>query len=152
MTTSKITAVLEPSLTNEVYEKNKNLIEFGKSIDFAPLFQTISKKLGLADTLAFSTPMIRHCGGVFYVECESASIADHVGVLALVLDSVNLTFFSSCIKKDATNKQRPMEERYSFGVQVDFSYRHIEGGSNGLAFAFVWYDKTNGWGFRFVKP
>ena len=144
--TIEIAAVLEPSMNAEVKEKNKDLIEFGMGIDFSPLFAAISKKLGLEQTLEFSTPRIYECRGDFYVDCESVNIADRVGVFAMVLDEVRAMFSSSCIVKD--------EDRgcYAFWTVIKFSYRHIDRGTNGLEFATVWFDNDKGWTFKFVEP
>jgi len=144
--TSEMTAVLNKSMTDETKEQYKDLIAFGMEIDFTPLFQAISKKLGLVNALEFSKPMIEHRNRCFYVECESVNIADRVGILASVLDRVGISFFNSCIKKDGMNG------RYFFCASVHFSYQHIVGGSNGLEFATVWFDNETGWTFRFVEP
>jgi len=143
---TQITAVLEPSMQVEVKEKNKDIIAFGMSMDFSPLFQAISKKLGLVPTLEFSTPRIYECRGDFYVDCESVNIADRVGIFALVLDEVRAMFSSNRIDKD--------EDRgcYVFWAIIDFSYRHINRGTNGLEFATVWFDNEKGWTFKFVEP
>jgi len=144
--TSKITAVLEQSMATETKEQRKDLIAFGMSIDFAPLFRAISKKLGLAKTLEFSTPRIYERNGNFYVECESVNIVDRVGVFASVVNEVRITFFSTLILKD--------EERdcHFFWVCVNLTYHCLAGGSNALDFVFAGFDNEKGWTFKFVKP
>ena len=145
-TTSKITAVLEPSMNAETKEEHEDLIAFATEIDFTPLFQAVSKKLGLADTLEFSTPRLYERRGDFHVDCQSANIADHVGVLASILNEVRITFFSNRMMKN--------EERgcYFFWVSVHVSYRHIAGGTNGLDFVLASFENKKGWTFQFVEP
>jgi hypothetical protein len=144
--TSPITAVLDPSMTAETKEKYKDLIAFATEIDFTPLFKTISKKLGLAKTLKFSPPRLYERCGEFHFDCESANIADQVGVLALILNEVRITFFSNRMMKD--------EERncHFFWAAVHFSYRHMSGGSNGLDFLTACFENEKGWTFKFAEP
>ena len=144
--TSPITAVLEPSMTTEMKEQYKDLIVFATEIDFTPLFQAVSKKLGLVNTLEFSTPRIYERQGGFHIDYESVNIVEHVGVLASVLDEVHIRFVSDRIIKD--------EERngYFFWASVTFSYRHMTSSPNGLGLATVFFDNEKGWTIKFVEP
>jgi hypothetical protein len=145
---TKITATIasSKSYTHEVYEENKDLIEFGKRIDFTPLFQAVSKKLGLVNTLEFTKPSIHYMRGDFYVDCSSGNIADRVGVLASVLNNVYLFIVSSRIKWDEENN------RYFLWAIINFRYHHVSGGSNGLEFVTAWFNNEEGWTFKFVEP
>jgi len=169
MTTNKINAVLDSEVTAETQEANKDIIAFGLGIDFTPLFEAVSRKLGLCDTLPFPKLVIEegrnHNRGTFRISCESVNLVDRVGIFGTVMERVILGDFGSSLhtqKLDAEGKlidrygdnkdAEVASTRFAMWIDLNFCYSFSDGGSNGNDFAFAWYNDEEGWAFKFVEP
>jgi len=169
MTTNKTNAVLDSKVTAETLEEHKDIIAFGMSIDFTPLFEAVSKKLGLCDTLQFPKLVIEegrnHNRGTFRFSCESVNLVDRAGIFGTVMDQVILADFGSSLytqKLDAEGKlidrygdnkdAEVASTRFAMWIDLNFCYSFSGGGSNGNKFVSAWYNNEDGWTFKFVEP
>jgi len=159
-TPHKINAVLNPYITAESLEKYKDLLDFGTNIDFTPLFESVSQKLGLCNTLAFPTIKIWEKRGEFCVECASENIVDKCGVFGAIMDKVVISNFGSSLyiqKLDANGnvldnrdyKTEAARTRPALWICLNFSYSFKQGGRNGNEFATAWYNEEDGWKIQF---
>ena len=142
---TKINAILDLSVSAETKEANKGLFAFGTSIDFAPLFEAVAKKLQLSTSLEFDIPTVCAQGASLHVNCRSNNIVSHAGVFTAIMDEVRIVLASSCIRWEVENKW------YSLWACVDFTYRFAKGGQSGNELAAVWYNDKKGWMINFRK-
>ena len=145
-----IYADLDPEMTAETKEKYNSLIEFGKNIDFTPLFDKIKEKLGL-DCIEFDTPILcdynrKDMGyGNLHVRCKSENIVKHAGVFTSIMDELHIAFGSTCIYYS-----KEVEQVILWAV-IDFTYSFAEGGSNGNELCAACYSEKDEWTIRFRK-
>jgi hypothetical protein len=159
-TTNKNNAVLDSKITVESREKHKDLLGFGTNIDFTPLFESVSQKLGLCNTLEFPTVKIWEKSGEFYVECESENIVDKCGLFGAIMDKVVISNVGTSLYNQNLGTDGKVLDRRDYKAEVartrpalwiclNFAYSFINGGYNGNNFATAWYNEEDGWVFRF---
>jgi len=166
--TQKNHPAIDECISAIVREESKDLLAFGTQIDFTPLFEAVSQKLGFDKTIEFPVIEIRntpHRKCDFHIKCESENIVSKCGVFGAIMDTVILANFGSSLyeqKLDAdgnvinrsygdNRKAEMVRIRYTLCIDLNFKYTFASGGSNGNDFCSARYNAEDGWHITFVK-
>lgn len=120
----------------------EEILTFAEKLPYEQLFDKIREVTGIGD-LVFEHEIKENYRGEPRIVFSSQDIADHIGVLNLMIKTINIQQFNSGFgEKDGVI--------YWWG-SASFAYTHYPCGSNGHDFMDFWYDKVNGWTFRISK-
>ena len=147
--TATINAVLDTKITAETKEANKDLLTFAVSIDFTLLFEAVSQRLNLGNTLTFETPTIcehEEHQDCFGIACQSVNFIDKAPVLEGVMNDIHVAFPSNVIKWDEQNNQ------HCLWTSVHWMYTAVNDHMKGYMMGEAWFREEKGWEIIFVEP
>ena len=121
-------------------EHNEDLVAFAQTIDFSELFN--HAKTYAKVECEFHQPEVSTIRGDVHIRFMSHDIANQTGAFAAILERCYLGSFSNKVYKDKETGE------LKFWTQVNISYDHKNGGSNGMEVFTAWYSASEGWIFR----
>lgn len=111
-----------------------------EKVDLTPLVNEVERLTGIRPT--FSVTPSRGRGNSMHVHLQSEDIADKIGPFGAALRNVQLTTFNSSVVVEKDTK------KLMWGGNIQFSYEHWGGGSNGAKILNFEYDTvTKTWMF-----
>ena len=154
-------------------KENQDLLLFGTTVDFTPLFMKIGDRLGDvlcpegAAVLLIDFPEMEvRVGrlGELYIALESENIIENCGLMRVVMKEVRIATFGTklyyqkldangkVIDNDGDNKDaEAVKIRPAIWFTLNFRFKLLSGGENGCEFATVRYNEEDGWDIEFVK-
>jgi len=121
-------------------QHNEDRIAFARTINFTGLFEHIKTFANI--TCDFHQPEITTSRDGVHITFMSDDVSNQTGPFATILRLCYICSFSNYVVKD----EESGELRY--WVDVNISYEHKDGGSNGMNLLRTQYTDALGWIFR----
>ena len=121
-------------------ENTSAFLDFAQTIDFTRLFDKIREVL--KHNVKFPHLEITTIRGQVHINFYSNDITDKAGIFSTILKETTVNSFNNYVCHDKENN------RTAYWVNVNISYQHKDGGSNGMELLTAWYNTEDGWTFR----